>query len=144
MFPLQHISRYPENVRKEVRKLYFLKYPVSQISEETSVPTSTIWRWIEEDNLRDIRSRNTVDLDEEARSLYAGVLKGTSDCVKIAEKLLRHIDSRLEAATPDRCLKSNEKPMQEKLHPEPIDPETLEQFSNVIKNVGDTLVKIFK
>lgn len=125
MTPYQAVSQWPAKKVKEARALYFQRYPVSAISEKTGIGQSTIWRWIRDLGLREIRETTVEDLEAEAREVLSMGLRGVLTDVLVAEEFLRHIRSKLK----DK---------------EAVSTEEMSALADIFSNVSDPLLRIFK
>lgn len=141
---LQNCSQWPLDKKKKVREMYFLKYPVKKISQETTVPEATIWRWITEQNLREIRARNVVDIEAEARRVIETSLQGLDKATRAAVRILDHMETRLDAPTPQKCLKSGLNDGSHNPPPQsPLEPKDLESLANALASVSGVLLRVF-
>ena len=97
MNPYQQVTRrWPKRVRDRCFDLYCAGYTAPEIFEKTGVPTNTLYGWAGSEWSK-IRDSLVTDYWARAEQLATTALYGIDRCVRIADKLLEHTETRVDS-----------------------------------------------
>lgn len=115
--------------------MYFLKYPIKEISKKTGVPVCTITGWAYRERWNEIRDSTVTDIHAEAQSVIESALHGTCNALRVASRVLQRVEATLDASETSDAREGPKNASDE--------AQALSALASAVKDAADVLLRVF-